>query len=103
MVIATEKEALTKPLSFVLKKARSSKNAADHDAKENIKNKGQKIFLLLTHIKVQISWEDHRRVLLVFHKNKWHDLSQKLVTSLFLFIEGGQENIFIGPKNIFDQ
>ena len=41
MVIATEKEALTKPLSFVLKKARSSKNAADHDAKENIKNKGQ--------------------------------------------------------------
>ena len=43
MVIATEKEALTKPLSFVLKKARSSKNAADHDAKENIKNKGQKI------------------------------------------------------------
>jgi len=39
MVIATEKEALTKPLSFVLKKARSSKNAADNDAKENIKNK----------------------------------------------------------------
>ena len=47
MVIATEKEALTKPLSFVLKKARSSKNAADNDAKENIKNKGQKRFLLL--------------------------------------------------------
>jgi hypothetical protein len=22
---------------------------------------------------------------------------------LFLFIEGGQENILIGPKNIFDQ
>ena len=46
-----------------------------------------------------------RRVLLVCHKNKWHDLSQKLVTSfcLFLFIEGGQENIFIGPKNIFNQ
>ena len=54
MVIATEKEALTKPLSFVLKKARSSKNAADYDAKENLKNKGQKIFLLLNHIKVQI-------------------------------------------------
>ena len=58
MVIATEKEALTKPLSFVLKKARSSKNAADHDAKENIKNKGQKTFLLFNlqfnHIKVQI-------------------------------------------------
>ena len=48
-----------------------------------------------------------RRVLLVCHKNKWRDLSQKFVTSLFktlfLFIEGGQENIFIGPKNIFDQ
>ena len=28
-------------------------------------------------------------------------MTQKLVTSLF--IEGGQENIFIGPKNIFDQ
>ena len=56
MVIATEKEALTKPLSFVLKKARSSKNAADHDAKENIKNKGQKRLLLLKFktIKVQI-------------------------------------------------
>ena len=54
MVIATEKEALTKPLSFVLKKARSSKNAADNDAKENIKNKGQERFLLLNHIKGQI-------------------------------------------------
>ena len=43
------------------------------------------------------------QVLLVCHKNKWRDLSQKLVTSLFLFIERGQENIFIGPKNIFDQ
>ena len=51
MVIATEKEALTKPLSFVLKKARSSKNAAENDAKENIKNKGQKIFLLLYPVK----------------------------------------------------
>ena len=55
MVIATEKEALTKPLSFVLKKARSSKNAAENDAKENIKNKGQEIFLLLIHVRVQIS------------------------------------------------
>ena len=49
---------------------------------------------------------DVRRVLLVCHKNKWRDLSQKFVTSLFktmfLFIEEGQENIFIGPKNIFD-
>ena len=48
-----------------------------------------------------------RQVLLVCHKNKWRDLSQKFVTSLlktmFLFIEGGQENIFIGPKNIFNQ
>ena len=54
MVIATEKEALTKPLSFVLKKARSSKNAAENDAKENIKNKGQKRLLLLNYIKIQI-------------------------------------------------
>ena len=38
MVIATEKEALTKPLSFVLKKARSK--SSDPDAKENLKNKG---------------------------------------------------------------
>ena len=37
MVIATEKEALTKPLSFVLKKARSK----DPNAKETIKNKGE--------------------------------------------------------------
>merc|ERR1711962_1678054 len=37
MVIATEKEALTKPLSFVLKKARSK--SSDPDAKENLKNK----------------------------------------------------------------
>ena len=34
-----------------------------------------------------------RRVLLVCHKNKWGNLSQKFVTSLFMFIEGGQENI----------
>ena len=47
------------------------------------------------------SWRSNSRlVLLVCHKNKWRDLSQKLVTSLFLFIERGQENIFIGPKNI---
>ena len=47
------------------------------------------------------------QILLICHKNKWRDLSQKFVTSffktMFLFIEGGQENIFIGPKNIFDQ
>ena len=49
------------------------------------------------------TWIVFRRVLLVCHKNKWRDLSQKLVPSLFLFIEGGQENIFIGPKNIFNQ
>ncbi len=55
MVIATEKEALTKPLSFVLKKARSSKNAGDNDAKENIKNKGQKTFLLLKILKFRYS------------------------------------------------
>ena len=55
----------------------------------------------------QCQLSNKRRVLLVCHKNKWRDLSQKFVTSLFktmfLFIEGGQENIFIGPKNIFDQ
>ena len=40
----------------------------------------------------------YKQVLLVCHKNKWRDLSQKRVTSLFLFIEGGQENILIGWK-----
>jgi len=40
MVIATEKEALTKPLSFVLKKARSASGAApDAKDKDHAKNK----------------------------------------------------------------
>ena len=45
----------------------------------------------------------YRRVRLVCHKNKWRDLSQKLVTSLGFFIEGGQENILIGQKYFLDQ
>ena len=40
----------------------------------------------------------NRKVLLVCHKNKWHDLWQKLITSLILFFEGWKENILIGWK-----
>ena len=39
MVIATEKEALTKPLSFVLKKARSASSANPDANKDHAKNK----------------------------------------------------------------
>ena len=49
MVIATEKEALTKPLSFVLKKARSK--SSDPDAKENLKNKGLFSAFSLRHLR----------------------------------------------------
>ena len=52
-----------------------------------------------------------RRVLLVCHKNKWRDLSQKFVTSLGFFIEGDKktdkktfllvENIFWTNENVF--
>ena len=69
---------------------------------KRILNGNQNIFSILGGF-----FEHFKRVLLVCHKNKWRDLSQKFVTYLFLFkflfIEGGQENIFIGPKNIFDQ
>ena len=41
-----------------------------------------------------------RQVLLVCHKNKWSHLWHKLVTCLFL--EGGSEDIVIGPKNSFE-
>ena len=43
------------------------------------------------------------QVLLICHKNKWHDLWRKLITCLFLFFEGGpgQGNTFIGPTYFF--
>ena len=52
------------------------------------------------------SFSYFRQVLLVCHKNYWHDLwrklfYRKLVTFLLLFFEVGQENIHIGPKNYF--
>ena len=48
-----------------------------------------------------------RRVLLVCHKNKWRDLSQKLVTSLGFFYQRGTRKhpywskIFFGPMKRF--
>ena len=65
-------------------------------------NAAQQVVGYDPHLSYNVALCYYRQVLLVRHKNKWHDLRRKLVTSLSLFFEGGKENILIGPKNIFD-
>ena len=64
----------------------------------NVPFVGFDIFGQMCHLGANVHF---RRVLLVCHKNKWHDLSQKFATSLFLFIEEGQEIILIGQKYLW--